>query len=131
MLCYNINVLSLKFHLRFGSYGKNEIFVKWVSTPHLYPTPVDSPRSVWVSILFSSRRLVQCSGSNSYTSSTELNVTYYKPKQTIKTITHQVMYGARVVILKDNTKAVMPYGSTVIIPLDKFLTNRDFSHQTI
>lgn len=59
-------------------------------------------------------------------------MTYYKPKQTIKTITaYEVMYGAKVVILKDNTKAVVPYGSTVIVPLDKFLTTRDFSHQAI
>lgn len=58
-------------------------------------------------------------------------MTYYKPKQTIKTTTYEVKYGAKVVILKDNTKAVIPYGSTVIVTLDKFLTTRDFSHQTI
>ena len=58
-------------------------------------------------------------------------MTYYKPKQTIKTITYEVKYGARVVVLQDNTKAVVPYGSTVIVPLDKFLTTRDFSHQAI
>ena len=58
-------------------------------------------------------------------------MTYYKPKQTIKTISYEVRYGAKVVILKDNTKAVVPYGSTVIVPLDKFLTTRDFSHQAI
>lgn len=56
---------------------------------------------------------------------------YYKPKQTIKTITHTTKYGARVVILKDNTKAVVPYGSTVVIPLDKFLNTRDFYRQAI
>ena len=58
-------------------------------------------------------------------------MTYYKPKQTIKTISYEVKYGARVVVLQDNTKAVVPYGSTVIVPLDKFLTTRDFSHQAI
>ena len=58
-------------------------------------------------------------------------MTYYKPKQDIKTITYEVKYGAKVVILKDNSKAVVPYGSTVVVPMDKFLTNRDFSHQAI
>ena len=56
---------------------------------------------------------------------------YYKPKQTIKTITYEVKYGARVVVLQDNTKAVIPYGSNVIVPMDKFLTTRDFSSQAI
>lgn len=58
-------------------------------------------------------------------------MTYYKPNKPIKTITYEVMYGAKVVILKDNTKAVVPYGSTVIVPLDKFLNHRYFSHQAI
>lgn len=58
-------------------------------------------------------------------------MTYYKPKQTIKTISYEVKYGARVVVLQDNTKAVVPYGSTVVVPLDKFLNTRDFSSQSI
>lgn len=58
-------------------------------------------------------------------------MTYYKPKQTIKTFSNQELYGARVVTLKDNSKAVIPYGSTVVIPLDKFLNTRDFSSQSI
>ena len=56
---------------------------------------------------------------------------YYKPKQTIKTISYEVKYGARVVVLQNNTKAVIPYGSNVIVPMDKFLTTRDFSSQAI
>jgi galactose-1-phosphate uridylyltransferase len=58
-------------------------------------------------------------------------MTYYKPKQTIKTISYEVKYGARVVVLRDNTKAVIPYGSSVIVPMDKFLNTRDFSSQSI
>lgn len=58
-------------------------------------------------------------------------MTYYKPKQTIKTYFNRVIHGARVVILKDNSKAVIPYGSTVVVPLDKFLNTRDFSSQAI
>ena len=56
---------------------------------------------------------------------------YYKPKQTIKTISYEVKYGARVVVLQNNTKAVIPYGSNVIVPMDKFLSTRDFSHQAV
>ena len=58
-------------------------------------------------------------------------MTYYKPKQDIKTITYEVKYGAKVVILKDNSKAVVPYGSTVVVPMDKFINHRDISMQAI
>lgn len=59
-------------------------------------------------------------------------MTYYKPKQqSIKTIEYKEVYGAKVVTLSDNTKAYIPYGTTIIVYEDKFINPRDISMQAI
>lgn len=57
---------------------------------------------------------------------------YFKPKaQPIKTVEYKERYGAKVVTLSDNTKAYIPYGTTIIVYEDKFFNHRDISMQAI